>query len=250
VRLCDGAIIVVDVVEGVCPQVQFDNIIFFLSDTHNRLVTELKLSPLQAYDRLLQTVEQVNSILAEMFAAEILQKNYYRAQHKIRPDANKNTQMSNISSVIPEDFSSIEKPLLVYDWVASSEKTVDSDLYFNPSRGNVIFSSAIDTWGFRLVDFARIWADRLGIQLEELKLALWGDWYLTSEKSGVTSKDLSGGEQSGSEVHVIKNGARSKGKKPIFVQLVLEQLWSSYEVRYNALLLPCHCSLVFMLLSC
>lgn len=39
----------------------------------------------------------------------------------------------------------------VYDWSAGLEESDDSDLYFSPDQGNVVFASAIDGWGFRYV---------------------------------------------------------------------------------------------------
>lgn len=39
----------------------------------------------------------------------------------------------------------------VYDWSAGLEETDDSDLYFSPDHGNVVFASAIDGWGFRYI---------------------------------------------------------------------------------------------------
>lgn len=37
----------------------------------------------------------------------------------------------------------------VYDWSAGLEEADDSQLYFSPDQGNVVFASAIDGWGFR-----------------------------------------------------------------------------------------------------
>jgi ribosome assembly protein 1 len=36
----------------------------------------------------------------------------------------------------------------VYDWSTGLEDTDDSHLYFSPEQGNVVFTSAIDGWGF------------------------------------------------------------------------------------------------------
>ena len=36
------------------------------------------------------------------------------------------------------------------EWSSGLEETDDSTLYFSPDLGNVVFSSAIDGWGFRL----------------------------------------------------------------------------------------------------
>lgn len=64
VRLCDGAIVVVDVVEGVCAQTKValqqawvENIkpILVLNKL-DRFIMELKLSPLDAYYKLVQVV--------------------------------------------------------------------------------------------------------------------------------------------------------------------------------------------------
>merc|ERR1719384_1738853 len=64
VRLCDGAILVVDVVEGVQPQTKVV-----------RLVIEMKLDTTSAYLRLREVLEQVNALVAEMFTEEVLAKN-------------------------------------------------------------------------------------------------------------------------------------------------------------------------------
>lgn len=84
VRLCDGAIIVVDVVEGVCPQTrtvlrQAWNerlTLILIFNKLDRLFLQLGFNPMQVYDRLLRVLEQVNSVLAEMFTADVLQQNY------------------------------------------------------------------------------------------------------------------------------------------------------------------------------
>lgn len=36
----------------------------------------------------------------------------------------------------------------VYDWSTGLEDADDSQLYFSPEQGNVVFTSAIDGWGF------------------------------------------------------------------------------------------------------
>ena len=67
VRLCDGALVVVDVVEGVCPQTQ---VVLqqawvegikpcLILNKVDRLITQLKFSPTEAYYHLQQILEQV-----------------------------------------------------------------------------------------------------------------------------------------------------------------------------------------------
>ena len=36
-----------------------------------------------------------------------------------------------------------------YDWSTGLDDMDDSNLYFSPDQGNVIFASAADGWGFR-----------------------------------------------------------------------------------------------------
>ena len=67
VRLCDGALVVVDAVEGVCPQTQavlqqawVEGIKpCLVLNKVDRLITELKYSPTEAYYHLQQILEQV-----------------------------------------------------------------------------------------------------------------------------------------------------------------------------------------------
>lgn len=101
-----------------------------------------------------------------------------------------------------------------YDWSSGLERMDDSELYFAPERGNVVFASASDVWGFRPADFVGTWADRLAVPADRLKEAIWGDWYVTKSAAATT----------------LKPNARKHKRKPVFVQLVLEPVWKAYQV--------------------
>ena len=89
----------------------------------------------------------------------------------------------------------------------------DEDLYFAPEKGNVVFASAIDGWGFRIGKFAQLYANKLGIKEANFKRVLWGDFYLdTKTKRVINHKQLKG-----------------KNLKPLFVQFVLENIWAVYD---------------------
>ncbi|XP_053128310.1 elongation factor-like GTPase 1 isoform X2 [Hemicordylus capensis] len=154
VRLCDGCIIVVDAVEGVC--------------------------------------SQVNAITATLFTSKVLEER-----------AEKETETQLTSDSVHGDQ--------VYDWSAGLELTDDSHLYFSPDQGNVIFASAIDGWGFGIEHFAKLYSQKIGIKSSVLLKTLWGDYYLNTKAKK------------------IMKGDQSKGKKPLFVQLVLDNIWSLYE---------------------
>lgn len=75
----------------------------------------------------------------------------------------------------------------------------------------MVFASAVDGWGFRVGDFAQLYSNKLGINTDILNKTLWGDYYLQSKSKRVFK------------------GAQAKGKKPLFVQFVLDNLWSVYD---------------------
>lgn len=50
----------------------------------------------------------------------------------------------------------------MYDWTSALEDADDSQLYFSPEQGNVVFASAIDGWGFTVHTFAKLFSDKLG----------------------------------------------------------------------------------------
>ena len=53
--------------------------------------------------------------------------------------------------------------------------------YFHPEKGNVIFASAKDKWGFRVHDFAAVYAKNFNMSYNVLVKTLWGDFYLNKK---------------------------------------------------------------------
>lgn len=197
VRLCDGAIVVVDVVEGVCPQTHavlrqawLENIrpILVLNKI-DRLIGELKMEPQEAFYQLQQTLEQVNLVTSELFTSEIMEK----TSNQTNGDADIHEMQSHDCTGTFED----------------TEK--ERNIYFSPDQGNVIFASAVDGWGFTCGQFAELFSKKTGINKDVLLKTLWGDYYLNSKTKR------------------IMKGAQAKGKKPLFVQIVLENIWSVYD---------------------
>lgn len=189
-RLCDGAVVVVDVVEGVCSQtvtvlrqLWTDNLkpVLVLNKI-DRLVTELRLTPAEAYLHLAKVVEQVNSVIGSFFAGD-----------RMQADLTWREALERLA-----DAEYVERD--------------DAELYFDPAKNNVVFASAIDGWGFTVSQAARFYSEKLGMKREALAKVLWGDFYLDAKnKKVLTSKTA------------------RKGMKPLFVQVVLENLWAVYE---------------------
>ncbi|XP_014600269.1 PREDICTED: elongation factor Tu GTP-binding domain-containing protein 1 [Polistes canadensis] len=199
VRLCDGAFIIIDVVEGICPQTRSALSISYIEGLKpililnkiDRLITEIKLSPLDTYFHLRQLLEQVNAVMGELFARDIMER-----------EDKEHTNISKNENVTETNLS---------DWQSVLNEVDDSNLYFSPEQGNVLFSSAVDAWGFSIKEFAQFFSTKLGFSKKVLLKTLWGDYYLNSKTKR------------------IMKGAQEKAKKPLFVQLILDNLWTLYE---------------------
>jgi ribosome assembly protein 1 len=68
----------------------------------------------------------VNAVTGTLFSTDVLEKT--------------SSQQAK-SQVVSEEQ--------VFDWSSGLEEVDDSALYFSPDQGNVVFSSAVDGWGFR-----------------------------------------------------------------------------------------------------
>ena len=132
------------------------------------------MSSQDAYLTLVQVLEAVNAVIGNLFAADVMKENE-----------------NNLESGL--------------------EDADDSDLYFSPEIGNVVFASAYDGWAFDLATFATIYSEKLGFSEKVLKKTLWGDFYVNAK----TKK--------------IMKGAFEKGKKPLFVSLILDNIWALYD---------------------
>ncbi|KAJ7366673.1 P-loop containing nucleoside triphosphate hydrolase protein [Mycena albidolilacea] len=205
-RLCDGALVLVDVVEGVCTQTiavlrqaWVDRLRpILVINKFDRLITELQLSPTEAYYHLARLIEQVNAVMGKFFAGDRMEDDLrWREERERRLAEKKEMQADEADAAADEEF----------------QEKDDEDIYFAPERGNVIFASAIDGWGFRIGKFAQLFAAKLGVKEANLRRVLWGDFYIDPKTKKVISyKHLKG-----------------RALKPLFVQFVLENLWAVYD---------------------
>lgn len=224
-RLCDGAVILVDAVEGVCSQtvtvlrqswIEHLKPILVVNKI-DRLVTELKMSSIEAYVHLSKLLEQVNAVLGSFFQGERMEEDLqWREKMEERisaATANEQTKARRGSAGASGLVSSEETTDTVQSDSGDFEERDDEDLYFAPENNNVIFSSAVDGWAFTVRQFARLYEKKLGLKRSVLEKVLWGDFYLDPKtKRILSSKHLKG-----------------RSLKPMFVQLVLDNIWAVYE---------------------
>lgn len=232
-RLCDGALVMVDAVEGVCTQTitvlrqawQERLKPILVINKVDRLITELRLAPIEAHHHLTQLVEQVNAVMGSFHASERMEDDLrWREERSKRLAAKKERQedtaagLANQAGSAEASTSSSTGQTEVHNDSNDGdddlyEEKDDEDLYFAPEQGNVIFASAIDGWAFRISQFAQIHAARLGIKESNLRKVLWGDFYLDPKTKRVLARK-----------HLGK-----RSLKPMFVQFVLENLWAVYD---------------------
>ncbi|CAK9298934.1 unnamed protein product [Gordionus sp. m RMFG-2023] len=185
VRLCDSAIILVDVIEGICPQTQTvlrqawnEGIkILLVFNKMDRLIMEIKITPIEAYEHLRKILGEINSFYSELVASALLQE---------------------------EEQNAIDLP-------DEDDEFIEEKVHFSPVKGNVLFASALDGWCFNLSKFASIYSIKLGFNEKSLNKTLWGDYYIHSKEKR------------------IKKGAMTKNKNPLFVTLILDNIWNVYQ---------------------
>jgi ribosome assembly protein 1 len=220
-RLSDGAVVLVDAVEGVCSQTVtvlrqawIEKLKpLLVINKMDRLITELKMTPGEAYIHLSQLLEQVNAVMGSFFLGdrmdddlkwrEALENRVHAASAKLQ-DGAPPSAMAGLKHT--EDRLDTSTP-------AEYEEKNDEDNYFSPEKNNVIFSSAIDGWAFTCRQFAALWEKKLGIKRATLEKVLWGDFYLDPK-----TKRLLGPKH-----------LKGRNFKPLFVQLVLGNIWAVYD---------------------
>jgi elongation factor 2 len=161
-RITDGALVVVDCIEGVCVQTETvlrqamaEKIKPVLHvNKLDRAFLELHMDPEEAYQNFRKAVESVNVIISPFEADD--------------PAA---------------------------DWKAGGMGEIQVD----PAKGTVSFGSGLHQWGFTLKKFAIMYAKKFGVNTADMMRRLWGDYFLDTKakkwKKGNPDKYLAQGLQ-------------------------------------------------------
>jgi len=184
----------------------------------DRLITELRLAPIEAHHHLTQLIEQVNAVMGSFHAGERMEDDLKWKEERERRLAAKMEKLQEQAAGQANDAAEASTSTSNDEAGAQEDEETyeerdDEDIYFAPEQGNVIFASAVDGWAFRVGQFAQIHAKRLGIKETNLRKVLWGDFYLDPKTKRVLNRK-----------HLGK-----RSLKPMFVQFVLENLWAVYD---------------------
>eukprot|EP00940_MAST-03C_sp_MAST-3C-sp2_P003546 g3546.t1 len=149
-RITDGALVVVDCVEGVA--VQTETVLrqalaervkpVVMCNKLDRVLLELNMDPEECYMNLTRVIEDVN-VLINTYC----DKKFAKA------------------------FGGMENILV------------------DPTKGTVAFGSGLHQWGFTLVFFAKLYASKFGINEEVMMKNLWGSRFYNTKTRKFTNKN-------------------------------------------------------------
>lgn len=161
-RVCDGALILVDVIEGVCTQTHavIHRALMeklkpcLVLNKIDRLVLELRMSSTEAFLHIRKIIENINALAYTLLNSELMKS-------------------ANYSNEDIENHPSIEH------WNFSTE------------NGNVVFSSAYDCWGLAVMKPINQWAKKYGLNKNVLKKYIFEDYTLDIETKKISKWSLS-----------------------------------------------------------
>lgn len=210
VRLCDGALVLIDAVEGVCAQTiavlrqawQEGIRPCLVINKMDRLIFELQFSPFEAYQRLNRILEQANAILSAMIRTDVL------AKYDKEDDASKDAAKEDAAAESDAQPSTVS---FEHDEaIANETEQLENELLFSPVNGNVIFASAVDGWAFSVGSFAQLYAQKLELPFRAVRQALWGDYYYNGKTKKIVTKPPTSNSQT------------------MFCSFILEPIWTTY----------------------
>ena len=159
-RITDGALVVVDCIEGVC--VQTETVLrqamaekikpVLMVNKLDRAFLELQMDSEEAYQKFRKLVQSVNVIIAPFEADDI---------------------------------------------VKDAAEGGMGALQIDPASGNCAFGSGLQQWGFTLNKIACIYAQKFGMNAAEMMKRLWGDYFVDQKekkwKKGNSDQHLAAG---------------------------------------------------------
>jgi ribosome assembly protein 1 len=203
-QCCDGCLLVVDAVEGMCARTHqvvreahsHQLVPILIINKVDRLCTDLCLTPTEAYIRLRSLIESVNAACAAMLVSK---------RAKRREDERVLNKKSGLLS-----------------------KGDSNNWTFDAQRGNVVFASALFGWGFTVPSLARsLFRNKiLPIKPIMLKQYLFGDFYFKQQSSNSSNSNTDG---STGKMMKLKVTVENQNQLPLFAEYGLQPLWEIYE---------------------
>lgn len=162
------------------------------------MITEIQMDPLEAYLYLVNLLEKTNSLMGSLIVRDI----HVESENKEKYKQKRRESTSNHA----ESTENIEIDINIL----IEEK--ENELYFSPDKGNVVFASAIDCWGFTLESYSEILTKKIGFKKEAITKLLWGEYYFNKSNKKVYNNPV------------------NSSSKPMFVEFVLNNIYKLYKI--------------------
>ncbi|CCW64327.1 unnamed protein product [Phytomonas sp. EM1] len=160
-RLCDGAVIIVDVIDGVTQQT----------------CAILRHS----YDEGLSMCLVLNKIDLLITAQQCTAEEAY-------------TSMRSIIETCNATLAAHANQMKIQGWKHDMERDDPSDdVWFDPAKGNVLFCSGHDGWCFGVETFSTLYEGKL--PTHNLREVLWGEHYLDVKNKTISTTPIKDGQQ-------------------------------------------------------
>ena len=277
IRLCDGGLVIVDVCEGVCIQTHsvmrqaWDEgcRMCLVLNKVDRLITELQLSPLEAFEHLQRILQDVNVIMASFLQSDVFSADA----------ADEGTSSSSSGSGSGGAGSgsgggggggggsggqgsggggagdATEHTLGMDE---DEMEATENAMFFAPDKGNVVFASAYDGWGFTLGQFAQILAKSVegfkGINPRALMQCLWSGMYYNAKTKQVCKKPPSKNAEPmmASMVSQSKRRVYMRDRPTLYLSYVDYVVWYTGRHRYDpaVIITDTPCDAVCFPISC
>jgi ribosome assembly protein 1 len=174
----------------------------------DRLALELQLTPVEALHHVRRIIENVNALAFTLLTSESL-----ILETKKEEAAAAAAAATATAAAAASGLSSNNKGTTTDASNAFTESVIE-EWNFSPEKGNVVFSSALDCWGFGTLKFAALWSKKLGLNPKILNKYMFEDYYLNMDSKKIVKCDPD--DPSSSNV-------------PMFASLILEPIWQLYN---------------------
>ena len=202
VSLSDGALVVIDVVEGVSPQTltvvrqawKAKVKTCLVLNKIDRLIVARWMDAPEIYVQLQQIIEQINAFVGQLIDKDFVEKEQEdelaRGQST---DSGENEQRTQATQ--------------------DEREKAEEEFLYSPEKGNVAFTSAYDNWAFTLDSVVGRIAKQLGMDGNPAKLKqfLWGKYYYVVK-----------------DKKIVKNPPSNKSME-MFAQYVMAPLIAQYR---------------------
>jgi elongation factor 2 len=175
-RVTDGALVVIDCVEGVC--VQTETVLrqaltervkpVLHVNKVDRALLELQLPPEDMYQSFCRAIESVNVLIGT----------YEYTPPSLDYLKNRQDPVATQAEI---------------DQLEKEHKTWKSQQVF-PVDGTISFGSGLHQWGFTLKRFAIIYAGKYGVPTAKMQEKLWGDWFFHPTEKKWKKSSQAGGQ--------------------------------------------------------